>query len=122
MEEGKNEKERGVVVTEALSLYPSVVFGVSQTLRFATLTESLFEAESAGRSSAGCSFRMCCFRWTSVLHHTLHSSERGLESSSNFIIQHSLPSQLHSAPGTESVRETTLSFHSGLLSVVMSHV
>ncbi len=28
MEEGKNEKERGVAATEALSLYPSVVFGV----------------------------------------------------------------------------------------------
>lgn len=28
MEEGKNEKERGVVVTEALSLHRSVGFGV----------------------------------------------------------------------------------------------
>ncbi len=79
------------------------------TLRFATLTESLFW--KAGGSSVGCSLCVCCCRWTLVLRHTLHGSERGMESSSNFIIQHFLPS--HSPHTTECVRVSTLSFHSG---------
>lgn len=46
IEQGKNEKERGMLVTEALSFCIPVWDLVScLTLRFATLTESLFQAE-----------------------------------------------------------------------------
>lgn len=80
-----------------------------RTLRFATLTESLFEAERQEEAPAAA---LCAaLDWTSVLHHTTHGSERGMESSSNFINQHSLPSRR--TPSTQYVREHTLSFHSG---------
>jgi len=36
--EGKNEKERGVVVTEALSLYPNVGFGDSEVCHVDRIT------------------------------------------------------------------------------------
>ena len=114
MEEGKNEKERCSCDRGLFSVSQCGIWCVScRTLRFATLTESLFEAEKAGGSAVGCCSLCvcCCFRWTLVLHHTLHGSERGMESSSNFITQHSLPS--YSPPSTQHVRESTLSFHSG---------
>lgn len=108
MEEGKNEKERGVVVTEALSLWGLVS---CLTLRFATLTESLFEAErqEEAQLAALCACAALDGLWCCI---TLSTAVKGgMESSSNFIIQHSLLS--HSALSTQHVRESTLSFHGG---------
>ena len=107
--EGENQKEWCIVVTEALSFCVPMWDLVScLTLKFATLTESLFQGWKAGGSSAGCSLCVCCFWWTLVLHHTLHGSERGMESSSNFIIQHSLRSHTLFPTHPGSKRESTL--------------
>lgn len=73
------------------------------------MTESQFEAERQEEAPAAA---LCvALDWTSVLHHTTLGSERGMESSSNLIKQHSLPSRR--TPSTQCVREYTLSFHSG---------
>lgn len=81
------------------------------TLRFCHVDRIPVWGWKAVGSSVGCSLCASCFRWTLVLHHTLKCSKRGMESSSNFIIQHSLPS--HSAPSTQLVRDSNLLFCSG---------